>query len=86
MFLWYDDVPSSNNAGERALRPAVMIRKNSYANGSDRGALTRSVLMSVFRTLRLRGLDPISEILQALATHTQTGIMPPLPNVSAPEG
>ncbi|MEM9365675.1 MAG: IS66 family transposase, partial [Planctomycetota bacterium] len=30
-FLWYDDVPSSNNAGERAIRPAVMIRKNSYA-------------------------------------------------------
>jgi hypothetical protein len=39
-FLWYDDVPSDNNAGERAIRPAVMIRKNSYCNHSDRGALT----------------------------------------------
>lgn len=78
-FLWYDDVPSDNNAGERAIRPAVMIRKNSYCNHSDRGALTQSVLMSVLRTLRVRGHQPLDTILSALATYAATGVMPPLP-------
>lgn len=27
-FLWCDDVPMNNNVGERAIRPAVMIRRN----------------------------------------------------------
>jgi len=78
-FLWYEGVPSDNNAGERAIRPAVMIRKNSYCNHSDRGALSQSVLMSVLRTLRLRGHQPLDTILNALADYANTGIMPPLP-------
>lgn len=84
-FLWYSDVPSDNNAGERAIRPAVMIRKNSYCNHSDRGALTQSVLMTVFRTLRLRGLQPLDTILTALAQHSQTGTLPPLPPRETPQ-
>ena len=78
-FLRYDDVASDNNAGERAIRPAVMIRKNSYANQSDRGVLTQSVLMTVFRTLKLRNLQPIDTILEALTTYPQSGTLPKLP-------
>lgn len=78
-FLWYDEVPSDNNAGERAIRPAVMIRKNSYANQSDRGAVTQSVLMSIFRTLRLRGRQPLDAILTALAEYNRTDRLTPLP-------
>lgn len=84
-FLWCDDVPSDNNAGERAIRPAVVIRKNSYANQSERGALTQSVLMSVFRTLRLRKQQPLDAILAALSEYTRTGRLPPLPK-STPDG
>lgn len=78
-FLWHDDIPSDNNAGERAIRPAVMIRKNSYCNHSDRGALTQSVLMSVFRTLRARDLQPLDTILLSLAEYSKTGRLPPMP-------
>ena len=87
-FLWYDDVPSDNNAGERAIRPAVMIRKNSYCNHSERGALTQSVLMSVFRTLRLRSHQPLDTILAALSDYSKTGTIPPLPqkNETQPTG
>lgn len=81
-FLWHADVPSDNNAGERAIRPAVMIRKNSYCNHSDRGALTQSVLMTVFRTLRLRGHQPLATILDALATYAKTGKMPAMPQAA----
>lgn len=81
-FLWYDDVPSDNNAGERAIRPAVMIRKNSYCNHSDRGALTQSVLMSVLRTLKVRGHQPLDTILAALKDYAKTGVMPPIPHAA----
>jgi transposase len=78
-FLWHSEVPMSNNAGERAIRPAVMIRKNSYCNHSDRGALTQSVLMSVLRTLRVRGHQPLDTILSSLADYSKSGKLPPLP-------
>ncbi len=60
--------------------PAVMIRKNSYCNHSERGAYTQSVLMSVLRTLRLRGHNPIDVVLDTLASYGQTGKMPTIPN------
>src|SRR5947208_3266419 len=47
-------VPSGNNHGERQIRPAVIARKHSYANGSEDGAETQALLMSVFRTLKHR--------------------------------
>ncbi|QDU95605.1 Transposase IS66 family protein [Lignipirellula cremea] len=75
-FLSYDDAPSDNNHGERQIRPAVMIRKTSYGNHSDRGMLIQSVPMTIFRTLKLRGHHPLETILNALA---QTGKIPPLP-------
>jgi len=79
-FLDYEDVPSDNNHAEREIRPAVIMRKNSYCNRSHRGAHTQAVLMSVYRTLRLRGHDPIKTIAQAVATFIRTGTLPPLPD------
>ena len=78
-FLDQPDVPFDNNTAERGVRPAVIIRKNSYGNRSERGADCQSVLMSVFRTLKQRGHDPIQTITQALASYLTTGHLPPLP-------
>ena len=72
-FLDYDDVPIENNFAERQIRPAVILRKNSQSNRSDRGAATQSVLMSVYRTLRLRGSNPTQTIADALKTYLTTG-------------
>ncbi len=81
-FLWHADVPSDNNAGERAIRPA-MIRKNTYCSHSDHGALTQSILMTVFRTLRLRGHQPLATVLNALKTYdAKTGKMPATPQAA----
>jgi transposase len=85
-FLWYDDVPMDNNTAERAIRPAVMIRKKSYCNHSDRGALAPSVLMTVFRTLKLLGHQPLDTILNALAESSRTGSIPPIPARNASAG
>jgi transposase len=78
-FLDHPEVPSDNNHAERQIRPAVMVRKNSYANGSDEGAETQSVLMSVFRTLKPRGHNPVSAVLDGVQTYLRTGQLPPLP-------
>jgi transposase len=78
-FLDQPGVPFDNNAGERAIRPAVIIRKNSYGNRSQHGADCQAVLMSIFRTLKQRGHDPIRTIIDALATYLTTGQLPKLP-------
>ena len=78
-FLDYPNVPHDNNFGERQIRPAVILRKNSQSNRSDRGAATQAVLMSVYRTLKLRGLNPTQTIAHALNTYLTTAQLPPLP-------
>lgn len=81
-FVDHWEVPPDNNGGERAIRPAVIMRKNSYGNRSDRGAETQAILMSVFRTLNQRGHQPLDTLLQALATYLTTGQLPPLPEIA----
>jgi transposase len=78
-FLDHADVPFENNHAERAIRPAVIIRKNSYANRSLRGSDTQAVLMSIFRTLKQRGCDLLDSVIQALKNYLTSGILPPLP-------
>jgi transposase len=78
-FLDEAEVPFDNNLAERAIRPAVMIRKNSFGNRSDRGADTQAVLMSVYRTLQQRGHAPLKTVVDALTTYLKTGKLPPLP-------
>lgn len=79
-FLDHDDVPPDNNHGEREIRPAVIIRKNIFSNRSLRGSHTQAILMTVYRTLKMRGLDPIKTIVDAVATYIRTGKLPPLPD------
>ena len=50
-FLDQPGVPFENNLAERSIRPAVIIRKNSYGNRSVPGADIQSILMSIFFTL-----------------------------------
>ena len=85
-FLDTAGVPSDNNRAERQIRPAVIIRKNSLCNRSEEGAATQAILMSIYRTLKLRGLNPTATIAQALRTLLQTGTLPPLPAENVADG
>jgi len=78
-FLDHPQVPYDNNHAERMIRPAVIIRKNSQSNRSDKGATTQAVLMSIYRTLKLRNREPVEGVAAALRTYTRTGHLPPLP-------
>jgi len=88
LFTFLDEpgVPFENNHAERAIRPAVIIRKNSQSNRSPRGSDTQAILMSVYRTLKQRGHPPIETITHAIETYLSTGQLPPLPPRTAAIG
>jgi len=56
MFLKAKDVHWNNNEVERALRPSVVVRKNSYGSRSDVGARNHAVLMTISETCKMRGM------------------------------
>ena len=58
--------------------PAVEMRKLSYGSRSEKGARTRSVLISIFRSLKQR-VGPGTTLETALQTDTLTERLPTLP-------
>lgn len=64
------------------IRPAVIARKNSYCNRSEKGAKTQAMLMSIFRTLHLREEDAIVTLEEALKAYCRNGFLAPLPGKS----
>jgi len=75
-FLDRPGIPSDNNHAERQIRPAVIIRKNSFCNRSKKGARVQATMMSIFQTLRLRSIDPMKALNQGVAHHLATGQRP----------
>lgn len=55
-FLWDRDLDGTNNAAERALRPAVVMRKITGGSRSQAGATAWAKLASLVRTADQRGL------------------------------
>lgn len=69
-----------NNHAERMIRPNVLLRKVTFGNRSDVGAMNHNVLMSILQTAKLRGLDPLVQFQELLAKHTRiavAGLSPP---------
>lgn len=56
-FVKNPDVDGTNNAAERALRKAVVARKISGGSRSENGAKNYATLLSVWETLKQRGID-----------------------------
>lgn len=82
LFTFLDEpgVPPDNNHAEREIRPAVLMRKNSFHNMSPDGATTQAVLMTIYRTLQRRGHQPLQTLTEALRTYVSTGSLPPFPD------
>ena len=70
-FLYHDAVAPTNNAAERELRPAVVVRKTGGCNRTDAGAKAHAVLASVVRTCQKQGFDPV-EVLKHLLHSAET--------------
>lgn len=57
-----DHVEPTNNRAERALRPAVIARKISSGNKTERGKTTWERIASITATLAQRGKDVLGEL------------------------
>jgi transposase len=66
-FVTRRDVPYTNNACERALRPSVIFRKATNCLRAEWGAKVSAAALSVIATGRLHGLTALEAIRAALA-------------------
>jgi hypothetical protein len=67
-FLHDPQVEPTNNAAERALRPAVIARKVSQCSKNERGAESFAALASLCQTLRQRGIGLVAGLTALFAT------------------
>jgi transposase len=65
-FLYVGGLEPTNNAAERAIRPAVVGRKISAGNRSERGAKAHAILTSVMRTCQQQGRDFLAVMVELL--------------------
>jgi transposase len=65
-FLHCPGIEATNNAAERALRPAVVARKTWGGNRTDNGAHTQQILCSVVVSCRQQGKDSFERIVKLL--------------------
>jgi transposase len=69
-FVHHRQVPPDNNAAERALRPAVVGRKNFYGSGSECSGQLAAMMFSLLMTMRCWQINPrtwLSDYLHACA-------------------
>jgi transposase len=63
-FLDHEGVSPYNNHAEQQVGVAVHTRKVSQQNRSLEGAKTHAILLSLFRTAQLQGLNPVEHVMQ----------------------
>lgn len=69
-FLHCPGMEATNNAAERALRPAVVARKTWGGNRTENGAKTQQILISILTTCRQQGKDSFDRIAKLLFSPT----------------
>jgi transposase len=77
-FLETEGIEPTNNAAERALRPAVIQRKVSHGVQSRQGGICRSRVLTITTSLRQQGRDVWKFLEQAWIAHHRGGVMPSL--------
>ena len=68
-FARVEGLERTNNAAERALRPAVLWPKRSFGCHSEGGCRFVERLLSAVQTLRLRGRAVLEYFAEALDAH-----------------
>jgi len=79
-FVSKEGVEPTNNAAERALRPAVLWRKSSFGTHSEAGSRFVERIMTVVATLRQQNRPVLDYLIQAaqaqLEGHTPPSLLP----------
>ena len=82
-FVRIEGVEPTNNAAERALRPAVIWRKLSFGSASERGSRFVERILTVATTCRQQGRSVLEYLVAACEAHARGGPAPSLLPVTA---
>ena len=66
LFLRQPGAPLDNNVCERALKKAILHRKNAYFYKTENGAHVGDLFMSLIHTCELNGINPFDYLTQLL--------------------
>jgi transposase len=81
LFLHDPTIEPTNNRGERALRPAVIVRKLSHGSKNERGAEAFAGFTSVIQTVAKKRdcsiIDELQNLFQSKSYKTPTEAHPP---------
>ncbi len=68
LYQWVEsaEIPAENNFAERSWRSTVIARKISFGSQSEKGRLTREVIMSFLFSMQGKGFDPAKKLLEFL--------------------
>ncbi len=78
-FLWEKHLDGTNNAAERALRPAVVARKISGGSRSKAGADAWATVASLVRTARQQGKNLLESVKSMLVSAWASKKPPTMP-------
>jgi len=86
-FLYNDQAQATNNAAERAIRPAVIVRKTSGGNRSDAGAKTHAIITTLWQTCQQQGRNFLAVVTELLRQPTPEPLflVPPAPSCTLAE-
>jgi transposase len=77
-FVAVDGVEPTNNAAERAIRPAVLWRKSSFGTDSQTGARFVERVLTVTATCRQQGRNVLEFLRQTIVAHLAQRPLPSL--------
>jgi transposase len=78
LFVYQEGIEPTNNAAERALRPAVLWRKLSFGSQSAAGSLFVARMLTVVTTLRQQDRNVLAYLTEACAAARQGKAAPSL--------
>jgi hypothetical protein len=78
LFVTVEGVEPTNNAAERAIRPAVLWRRTSFGSQSQAGSNFVARMLTVVITLRSQQRSVLEYMTAAILTARATANLPPL--------
>jgi transposase len=82
-FTKVEGVEPTNNAAERALRPAVVWKKRSYGVESERGSEYAESMLSLWATCRCNRVNAVKYLRELIQSHRLKTTPPSIFNLSA---
>lgn len=85
VFLKYPAIPPTNNFAEQGIRNAVLFRKISFGSMTERGKRNVSIIMTIIRTAKLRGLNPVKVLREIMGNNAMSTLLDSFLRQAMPE-